>query len=142
MARSSARGWWGGLAGWWRRLRQPPSLGQRGERAACRYLRRRGYKIVARGQRGRIGELDIVAVDRNTVVFVEVKTRASHEAGDPVEAVGPAKQGKLTALATAFLKRHGLLEASSRFDIVAVTWPPEARKPQIKHYRNAFEAAE
>ena len=74
------------------------------------YLRRLGYKIVARRERGRLGELDLVAVDGRTVVFVEVKTRRSHDAGHPAEAVDPEKQRRLTRLALAYLKRHGLLE--------------------------------
>jgi putative endonuclease len=121
----------------WRRYR---SLGRRGERAAERYLRRLGYKIVARSARGRMGELDLVAVDRRTVVFVEVKTRRSHEAGHPADAVGPNKQRRLTRLALAYLKRHDLLEHASRFDVVAITWPKDARKPTIEHIQNAFEA--
>lgn len=116
------------------------SLGQRGERAAARYLRKLGYKIVARGERGRLGELDLVAVDRRTVVFVEVKTRRSHDAGHPAEAVGHDKQLRLTRLALAYLKRHDLLEHDARFDVVAITWPATARKPTIAHIRNAFEA--
>ncbi len=121
----------------WRRYR---SLGQRGERAAERYLRKLGYKIVARRERGRLGELDLVAVDGRTLVFVEVKTRASHDAGHPAEAVGPEKQQRLTRLALAYLKRHGLLEHAARFDVLAVTWPSDARKPTIDHTQTAFEA--
>jgi putative endonuclease len=115
-------------------------LGQRGERAAARFLRRRGYHVVARGERDRIGELDLVAVDGRTVVFVEVKTRRSHDAGHPAEAVDEAKQRQLTRLALAYLKRHGLLEYASRFDVVAVTWPNKVRRPQIQHFQDAFEA--
>jgi putative endonuclease len=122
----------------WRRYR---SLGQRGERAAGRYLRSLGYEIVGRRERGRLGELDLVAVDGRTIVFIEVKTRRSHDAGHPAEAVGPEKQRRLTRLALAYLKRHELLEFASRFDVMAITWPQGARKPAIEHIRNAFEAA-
>lgn len=121
----------------WRRYR---SLDRRGERAAERHLRSRGYRIVARRERGRLGELDLVAVDGRTVVFVEVKTRRSHAAGHPAEAVDADKQRKLTRLALAYLKRHDLLEYRTRFDVLAVTWPNGARKPKIEHYRAAFEA--
>ncbi len=121
----------------WRQYR---SLGRRGERAGQRYLRRRGYKIVARGQRSRLGELDLVAVDGRTIVFVEVKTRHSHDAGHPAEAVGKEKQQRLTRLALAYLKRHALLEHKARFDVLAITWPKTARKPKIEHIQNAFEA--
>jgi putative endonuclease len=114
-------------------------LGDRGERAAARYLKRRGYKILARGNRLAPGELDLVALDRDTVVFVEVKTRRSAEAGHPAEAVTPAKQRQLTRLAVTFLKRHGLLEHRARFDVIAVTWP-EGQRPTIEHFPNAFDA--
>src|SRR6478752_2733026 len=98
-------------------------LGRRGEAAAERYLRKLGYIIVARGHRDRIGEIDLVAVDGRTVVFIEVKTRTSQDAGHPAEAVDENKQRKLTKLALAYLKRHDLLECSARFDVVAITWP-------------------
>jgi putative endonuclease len=123
-----------------RRWFPSPPLGQRGEAAAARYLRRRGYRIVARGDRGQLGELDLVAVQKRTVVFVEVKTRQSQAAGNPGEAVDDDKQRRLTRLALSFLKRHGLLEYPARFDIVAVTWPEGQSRPTIEHYEHAFEA--
>lgn len=116
------------------------SLDRRGERAAERHVRRLGYKIVARRERGRLGELDLVAVDGRTIVFIEVKTRRSHDAGRPDEAVDTDKQQRLTRLALAYLKRHDLLEHPSRFDVIGVTWPDGASKPTIDHYQNAFEA--
>jgi putative endonuclease len=125
---------------WWSAWNRPLPLGQRGERAAAKFLRRLGYKIVARGQRDRLGELDLVAVDGTTVVFVEVKTRTSHDAGLPVEAVDQEKQRRLTRVALTFLKRHDLLECRARFDVVAITWPHNTRRPTIEHFKNAFEA--
>ena len=77
--------WYKRLQLWWRNLRKPLSLGQRGEREAARFLKRRGMLIVARGDRAKLGEIDLVAVDQRTVVFVEVKTRTTHEAGHPAE---------------------------------------------------------
>lgn len=122
-------------------LIRPRTLGQRGEAAAARYLRRRGFRIVGRGVRSGMGELDLVAVDGRTVVFVEVKTRQTGDQGHPAEAVDRAKQRRLTVLATAYLQRHGLLNHSARFDVVAVTWPG-GRRPQVEHIRNAFEAVD
>ncbi len=125
----------------WYRLRSlgaPQPLGKRGEAVAARYLKRLGYTIVARGERDLLGELDLVAVDQRTVVFVEVKTRRSHQAGHPAEAVGQAKQGRLTRLALGFLKRHDLLEQRARFDVVAVTWPNRTERPSVEHFPNAF----
>lgn len=116
------------------------SLDRRGERAAERHVRRLGYKIVARRERGRLGELDLIAVDQRTIVFIEVKTRRSHDAGRPDEAVDADKQQRLTRLALAYLKHHDLLEHPARFDVIGVTWPDGAKKPTIAHYQNAFEA--
>ena len=124
---------------WWRRTFGPKTLGQRGEAAAARFLKRLGYKIIARGSHIRRGEIDLIAVDGRTIVFVEVKTRVSHDAGHPADAVDRNKQERLTRLAMVYLKRHHLLEHSSRFDVVAVTWPAGQRRPKIEHFQNAFE---
>ena len=74
-------------------------LGNRGERLAARYLRRQGFKIFSRQYSNRLGEIDLIALDGDCLVFVEVKTRRSQEAGDPVEAVTLGKQKQLTKLA-------------------------------------------
>jgi putative endonuclease len=125
--------------GWTRRV-GTRLFGDRGERAAARHLRRQGMRILARQHRSRLGEIDLIALDRGTVVFVEVKTRRSDAAGRPEEAVTPAKQRQLTRLALEYLKRRGWLgRRSARFDVVAVTWPAGRAKPEITHYRNAFE---
>lgn len=117
-----------------------PPLSVRGERAAARLLSRTGYKIVGRNVRTRFSELDLVAVDGRTVVFVEVKTLASAARFHPAEMVDAEKQRRLTRAALAYLKRYGLLEYSARFDVVAVTWPAGQRNPQLEHFRSAFEA--
>ena len=124
-----------------RRLFPEKTLGQRGEAVAARYLKRRRYKIVARSERLRGGEIDLVAVHGRTVVFVEVKTRVTDATGHPSEAVDADKQRRLTRLAVTYLKRHGLLEYPARFDIVAVTWPEDSRRPKVEHFENAFEAS-
>lgn len=115
-------------------------FGDRGEREAARYLRRRGCKILARKFRTRFGELDLVAKDHETIVFVEVKTRSSHQTGHPAEAVTPAKQRRLTQLATAFLKRYDLFEHRARFDVVSIVWSSDSQTATIEHIPNAFEA--
>ena len=124
------------LANWFR----PAPLGKRGEAAAARRLKQLGYKIVARGVRDTLGEIDLVAVDGRTVVFVEVKTRASHDGGRPAEAVDADKQRRLTRLALAYLKRNGLLGYPARFDVVEVTWPEKRGRAAIEHIKAAFEA--
>jgi putative endonuclease len=112
-------------------------LGSRGERAAARYLKRNKLRILARNVRmSRRGEIDLLARDGETLVFVEVKTR---RAGEAAEAITPEKRRRLTRAALEFLRRHELLETSYRFDVVTVTWPNARGRPIIKHYRNAFE---
>src|SRR5689334_24903034 len=83
-------------------------LGRRGEDTAARYLKRLGYTIVARAHRDNIGEIDLIAVDGRTIVFVEVKTRTTHDAGHPADAVDDLKQRRLTRLALSYMKRHDL----------------------------------
>jgi len=124
----------------WLRLDRRLPLGRRGENAAARYLKRLGYLIVARSQKAAIGEIDLVAVDRRTVVFVEVKTRTTQDAGHPADAVDDAKQRRLTRLALSYLQRHDLLECRSRFDVVAVTWGDDGQRPAIEHFQDAFES--
>lgn len=125
---------------WIARRFAPKSLGERGELAAAKFLRRKGYHILARHLDLRSGELDLVAADGRTVVFVEVKTRSSDSAGTPAEAVDERKMQRMTQAALAYLKAHGLLNHAARFDVVAVTWPEVARQPTIVHVQNAFEA--
>jgi len=126
------------VGNWLRHRFQPASLGEQGERQAARFLRRLGYRIVATRHRRRYGEIDIIAVEDQTVVFVEVKTRRSEEHGRPAEAVNAQRQARLTRAALAFLKSHGLLEYASRFDIVEVVWPQDQKRPKIQHLSNAF----
>jgi putative endonuclease len=122
------------------RFREKP-LGQRGEDAAAGYLKRLGYRILARHIDSPLGELDIIAVDGHTIVFVEVKARASTDAGHPSEAITERKEQRMTQAALCYLKAHGLLKYSARFDVVAIIWPDGERKPtSIEHYKNAFGA--
>ena len=130
------------MRGWLARfLRRRESLGDAGERLAAAYLRSLGFKILDRQLASRIGEIDLVARDGDAIVFVEVKTRQSTSAGHPVEAVTPHKQSQMTRAALAYLKRRGLLECRTRFDVVAVLLSSEDGTPQITHYRDAFQAA-
>ena len=123
------------MSGWLKRL-----LGDRGERLAAKYIRRQGYKILACQFTSRYGEIDLIALDGEWIVFVEVKTRRSAAAGHPFEAVMFAKQKKLTTLALNYLKQQGLLEHPARFDVVTVLWPADSQQPEIRYFCNEFEA--
>ncbi len=128
---------WSWLRQWWS---LDGRLGARGEAAAERYLRGLGYVILARQLRNVGGELDLIARDGETIVFIEVKSRQSSGHGRPEEFVDREKQRRIARAALAFLKRRRWLDRRTRFDIIAVTWPVAAGEPQIVHLRHAFDA--
>ncbi len=115
-------------------------FGTRSERAAARFLRRRGLRILFRNVVLPPGELDIVALDGRTIVFVEVRSTESGDLERPTASVDAAKQRKLTDLALAFLQSKRLLGHAARFDVVAVSWPANRREPEIVHHPDAFPA--
>ncbi len=114
-------------------------LGRRGEDAAARYLADLGYRIVGRRERVLRGDIDIVALDGRTVVFVEVRSRSDTSHGHPAETVGSAKQRRIADLALAYIRRHRLEDCSVRIDVVAVTFGA-GRRPVVEHYQNAFDS--
>ena len=119
---------------WWRRW-----FGTRSERAAERFLKRLGYRILARNYTCPSGELDIVALDGQCIVFVEVRSTGSDDVERPALSVDAVKQRRLTDLALRFLRDKRLLGSSARFDVLAISWPAGTREPVIVHYPNAFE---
>ena len=127
------------LTGQWvqRDHQRPPTIGQRGEAAARRYVRHLGWRLVDANTRTRFSELDIVAVDGRTIVFIEVKTRHSDDPDAPLAAVDSRKQQRIVNAALAYLKKHQLLEQSVRFDVIGVSWPNHS-EPNIRHIRDAF----
>ena len=86
------------------------------------------------------GELDVVALDGRTLVFAEVRSTEGEDVERPAASVDAEKQRRLTALALAYLQRHKLLGTPARFDVLAVSWPPNRREPLVVHYPDAFPA--
>lgn len=117
--------------------RERLNLGRSGEDRAEALLRESHYRILARNYRTRLGEIDIVARDRDTVCFIEVKTRHSDRFGSPKEAIGPDKQRRMGRAALLFLKEHKLLDQKARFDVVSVWEGDCGRKPEL--IKDAFE---
>jgi putative endonuclease len=109
--------------------------GQEAESLAAAYLAKRGYSIVAKNVRFPFGELDIIARDREILVFVEVKHRRNSVFGMPFEAVTKAKQRKIILAAHAYLKQYSL-QPLCRFDIISLTG--DLKKPLIEHMSDAF----
>lgn len=113
------------------------ALGAAGESAARRYLKKSGYQILARNYESPAGELDLICRDGDTIVFVEVKTRTSDDAGDPEDTITVAKMRQLTRVARYWLHAHGRPACPYRFDAVSVVMPPQGR-PRIRHIVEAF----
>ena len=113
-------------------------VGKTGEDLACRELERRGYAIVARRYRRRRGELDIIARDGRTLVFVEVKARGGHAFGNAAEAVTWQKRQRIVRLASEYVMRHHLSESPCRFDVVSIQF--DDGRPVIEVFQNAFSA--
>ena len=112
-------------------------LGEIGENLACDELRRRGYAILARRYRLRTGEIDIVARDGPTTVFVEVKARDSADFGGGAESVTMRKRRRLAHVALDYLARHHLIDRPCRFDVVAIA--VNQTGPDIEVFQNAFD---
>jgi putative endonuclease len=124
---------------WWRRW-----FGQRSERSAAKFLRRLGYRVLAANVSDPAGELDLLALDEQTLVVVEVRSTAS-DLPDSLEktaaSVDLRKQRKITGATLRFLSARKLLgKVAVRFDVLVVCWPERAREPTIKHIPHAFEA--
>jgi putative endonuclease len=122
-----------------RRGRDPAERGRAGEDLACAHLRGLGFRILERNYRCRAGEIDVVARDGGTWVFVEVKERGDPSHGEAVEAVTPAKRLRVVRAARLWAAAHGTSEASVRFDVVAIDRTGE--KTRIRHERGAFDAS-
>lgn len=109
--------------------------GKKSEIIASQYLKRKGYKILKMNYKNKIGEIDIIARDKNHLVFVEVKARMSKLFGDPREAVTEEKQQKIRMVAQLYLITTKQMEANCRFDVVAVLGDDDS---EIRHVENAF----
>ena len=115
-------------------------LGKSGEDSALNFLKENGYKILINNYKTRLGEVDIIAYDKDTLCFIEVKTRGSLRFGSPQEAVSHFKQRQISKVALQFLKRNNLLNKKARFDVVSVIYAED--KPAFDLIKNAFDLEE
>ncbi len=112
-------------------------LGRKGEAVAVRYLKKNKYRILEKNYRNRLGEIDIIADDKGTIVFVEVKTRSGIEFGNPKEAVTLKKQKTISRVALTWLKRNNKMGLKARFDVVSIL--PGTHNQKIELIKNAFD---
>ena len=113
------------------------AFGERGESLAVWYLKKNGYKIIEQNYRTKLGEIDIIAKEKKTLVFVEVKSRRSMRFGNPKWAITPKKQRTISMVALSYLKATKQSNARARFDVIAITSNQD--EPQIEIIKNAFE---
>jgi len=113
-------------------------LGRRGEQLAEQFLRNRGFAILDRNVQNRHGEIDLIAVDQQTLVFIEVRTRSGTGYGTPAESITWRKRRKLRELALAYLQEGASPFRQVRFDVVGIVFKPGSDVPHISHIPNAF----
>ena len=115
--------------------------GRQAEELAAAFLEEAGLRVVARNWRRPDGELDIVADDGGTCVFVEVRSRTGEEHGHPLEAITARKRARVVRAARLYLDAETPAADGFRFDVVGVTFWDDGRKPDVIHIPNAFEVA-
>ncbi len=114
-------------------------IGKKGESIAVRYLKKQGYRIVEQNYRSKVGEIDIIAREKKSLVFVEVKTRSSRSFGSPKWAITPKKQKAISMAALYYLKMTNQNDINARFDVVSILLQGE--DTHIELVRNAFDLA-
>ena len=120
-------------------LNRRQRFGRRSEDLAVNHLKKKGYKIIERNYRTKLGEIDIIAKDGRSLVFVEVKTRRSTSYGSPKLAVTPKKQKAISMAALYYLKMTNQTHANARFDVVSIL--AQGEDTHIELVRNAFDLA-
>ena len=112
-------------------------FGKAAENAAVKFLKSQGYQVIRRNYKTKFGEIDIIAKDKSTICFVEVKARHSRLFGEPAEAVSAAKQRQISKAAICYLKENNLLGRLARFDVVSLLYTDDV--PEMDLIKDAFE---
>ena len=117
------------------------TLGILGEELAFQYLKKRGYKVLLRNYESPMGEIDLIAKDKGSLVFIEVKTRSSDVMGLPSESVTAMKRHQIRKSARYYVMRYGIHDVPCRFDVVSVILPKEG-EASLEIIENAFGEGE
>ncbi|MBD3184020.1 YraN family protein [Candidatus Poribacteria bacterium] len=113
-------------------------LGEKGESVAAKFLKRKGYSIIEKNFSCKLGEIDIIAEKDNTIIFTEVRTKNTDEFGTPQESITPNKIKHISRVALYYIKANKLFKRSCRFDVIAVNYANNFKKPSVEHIENAF----
>lgn len=120
--------------------RKRQQTGRYGETLAAQHLQTKNYRLIARNWRCPVGEIDLIARDGDTLVFVEVRTRHGERLGTPEESITPRKQARLIELAQTYLSEHNAFDQPWRIDVIAIALDQQQRVRRLTHLPNAIEA--
>jgi len=120
-------------------LNYKKQVGDKGEKLAEDFLKRKGFNIIQRNYRCKLGEIDIIAEQDDVIVFVEVRTKRTESFGIPQSSITSGKISRITKTALSYIQEKELFDRSCRFDVIAITFPQKSKEPNIEHIENAFE---
>jgi putative endonuclease len=119
--------------------RAPAPLGARGEAHAAKFLRKKGYRIIVRNRRHKKGEIDLIAMNREYLVFVEVRTRASEDFMPPEMSIRKDKRDMVRKTAQRLIRKHKTAGLTPRIDVIAIIWPNGAKEPsELRHHQGVI----
>lgn len=113
-------------------------MAEKGELAAAKFLKKKGYKILQRNYRRKVGEIDIICYDHGVIVFIEVKTRSTDNYGPPELSVTETKKRQIIKVASYYIAEKKIEGVDLRFDVVSIIYSPTKKHPTITLYKNAF----
>jgi putative endonuclease len=132
--------WVGRVASAWRKRSLP--LGARGEAYAAHYLRKQGYSLIVRNRREGKGEIDLIVMDKENLVFVEVRTRASEDFMTPEASIREDKRRVVRRTVRRLIRKHRTAGLRPRIDVIAIIWPEGAKEPtELRHHKGVIPIA-
>ena len=122
--------------------RRIPPLGERGEACAAKYLKRKGYRLIVRNRRHKEGEIDLIVMNKEFLVFVEVRTRSSQDFMTPEMSIRKDKRETVIRTVRRLIRKHKTAGLRPRIDVIAIIWPEGAKEPSIvRHHEGAIRLA-
>jgi putative endonuclease len=133
----AGRAWWGRMVARWRHVEVP--LGARGEAYAAAFLKKQGYKLIVRNRWEKKGEIDLIVMDREFLVFVEVRTRTSEDFMTPEASIRAEKRRTVRRTVRRLIRKHKTAGLRPRIDVVAIIWPAGEKQPSaVRHHKGVI----